>query len=106
MWSSMINYWHLTGDLTYNGDVVSSLTAQAGNTQDFMGQYTTGNDDQLWRAIAAITAAGYDLPEPASDSTWLQLAENVFSAVQARWDTTMCNGGLGWQISPPAPGYH
>ena len=45
IWSSMINYWHLTGDLTYNGDVVSALTAQAGNTQDFMGQYTTGNDD-------------------------------------------------------------
>lgn len=105
MMSTMIGYWKTTGDSSHNNNIASAIAAQAGSTQDFMGPSTTGNDDQLWWGIAAMTAAEYNFQAPAGGSSWLQLAENVFNDVQARWDTSTCNGGLGWQISATAPGH-
>lgn len=105
MWATMIQYWHNTGDATYNNDVAMGIAAQAGSGQNFIGPNTLGNDDQLWWGIAAITAAEYGFQEP-SGASWVQLAENVFNDVQQRWNTATCNGGLGWQISTSAPGYN
>ena len=106
MWATMIQFYHYVGDAGYNNDIAAALTTQAGGGQDFMGAETHGNDDQLWWGIAAITAAEYNLPASAGAPSWLQLAENVFGEVQARWDATTCNGGLGWQIDPSAAGFH
>lgn len=53
-----------------------------------------------------MTAAENNFPRSVGGPSWLQLAENVFSEVQARWDSSTCNGGLGWQIQPSAVGYH
>ena len=106
MWATMIHYAQYTGDTSYNNDVASAISTQAGSTQDFMGDLTTGNDDQLWWGIAAITAAEYSFQAPSDGSSWLQMAENVFNAVQDRWDPTTCNGGLNWQIDPSAKGAH
>ena len=71
-----------------------------------MGQYAKGNNDQLWWGIAAITAAEVNLTQPSSDVSWKQMAINVYDEVNDRWDSATCNGGLGWQISPGADGFH
>lgn len=105
LWASMIQYWHYTGDSTYNTAVSAAIVAQAGSAQDFMGPNTLGNDDQLWWGLASMTAAEYDFPAPTTGPSWLQLAGNVFNEVQGRWDTSTCNGGLHWQISSSAAGY-
>jgi mannan endo-1,6-alpha-mannosidase len=52
-----------------------------------------------------MSAAEYGLPSPDGAPSWLSLAQNVFSDMHERWDTTSCNGGLKWQIYTNAPGY-
>lgn len=52
-----------------------------------------------------MSAAEYGLPSPAGAPSWLSLAQNVFSDLHDRWDTTSCDGGLKWQILACAAGY-
>lgn len=68
---------------------------------------TLGNDDQAFWALAAMQAAERTFPDPPSDQPqWLQLAENVFQTMIARWKSNdTCNGGLRWQISQFNLGY-
>lgn len=40
MWGGMLNYWHYTGDATYNDMISKAILAQAGPTNDFMGPLT------------------------------------------------------------------
>jgi mannan endo-1,6-alpha-mannosidase len=106
LFGSMIEYWHYTGDATYNGPIAQALLSQAGPSNDFMMPQTEGNDDQGWWALAAMSAAEYGLPSPAGAPTWLSLAQNVFNEFESRWDMTRCNGGMKWKIQPGADGYH
>lgn len=101
----MIDYWHYTGDAQYNDAVAQAIVSQAGARADFMGPNTLGNDDQAWWGLAAMAAAEYNLPCPAGAPSWLSMAQNVFSDLHERWDTTSCNGGISWQILSNAAGY-
>lgn len=114
-WDSMINYWFLTGDATYNEIVGNGLLFQTGQDLDYMPANQTkseGNDDQGIWALAAMTAAEQGFPYPSSQSsnpsntTWLQLAQNVFDDQAARWDNKTCGGGLRWQIFTFNAGYN
>ena len=40
MWGGLIDYWHYTGDASYNDAASKALLAQAGPTLDFMGPQT------------------------------------------------------------------
>ncbi|CAL5872721.1 uncharacterized protein PFLUO_LOCUS6988 [Penicillium psychrofluorescens] len=102
-----LNYWHYTGDDTYNAITAEGLEWQSGPQGDYMptnySQFL-GNDDQMFWGIAAITAAEMNLPQaPSSYGTWdwLALAEGVFrdqtSGNNVGWDTTACGGGVRWQ---------
>lgn len=108
---SLVNYWALTGDDTYNNLVSDGLLFQIGTDDNYMPANQTkslGNDDQATWALAAMTAAEKGFPEPPSGSgvdSWLQLAQNVFDSQVARWSTDYCNGGLRWQIFPFNAGY-
>jgi mannan endo-1,6-alpha-mannosidase len=102
MWSGMIQYWHYTGDATYNDVVSQALVSRAGPGNDFMGPQCEGNDDQGWWALAAMSAAEYGLPQPAGSPAWLSLAENVFNEMTGRWGSGSCNGGMKWKIAPSA----
>jgi len=107
MFDTLIQYWHLTGDAQYNDIVTQGLLAQQGANGDFLPANETkneGNDDEGQWALAALSAAESQLPEPAGVS-WAGLAENVFNSMAARWDTTNCDGGLRWQIFPFLTGY-
>lgn len=102
MMGVLIDYWYYTGDSSYNDIVTQALLFQVGPTQDYMPPNQTaseGNDDQVFWAFSAMTAAEYKFPNPPSDQPqWLALAQGVWNSQQLRWDTTYCNGGLRWQI--------
>ena len=108
---SLVNYWALTGDDTYNDLVSEALVWQVGDNDDFMPvnqSSSIGNDDQATWGLAAMTAAEKGFPNPPSGSgvnSWLELAENVFNTQVPRWDTDTCGGGLRWQIFPFNAGY-
>ncbi|KFY57782.1 hypothetical protein V496_06329 [Pseudogymnoascus sp. VKM F-4515 (FW-2607)] len=109
MWNSMIDYWHITGDTSYNDVISQALVFQTGDDRDYMPTNQTkalGNDDQGFWGMAAMTAAEYNFPNPPpEDPQWLALAQAVFHTQADRWDTAHCLGGLKWQIYPFNTGY-
>ncbi|MCJ1471415.1 hydrolase 76 protein [Lambiella insularis] len=108
MWGAMVDYWYYTGDTSYNDVVAQAILSQASPTNDFMmpvQHYDLGNDDQVFWALTAMSAAEYNLPNPSSNITWIELATNAFNDFTTRWNTTQCNGGLKWQIFPSNAGY-
>ncbi|KAI5925101.1 glycoside hydrolase family 76 protein [Camillea tinctor] len=110
MWGAMVDYWHLTGDTTYNDVVSQALLFQVGPNKDYMPPNVTaslGNDDQGFWGMSAMQAAEENFPNPPSDQPqWLALAQAVFNtqADPSRHDTT-CGGGLRWQIPFANNGY-
>ncbi|KAI2625655.1 glycoside hydrolase family 76 protein [Hypoxylon sp. NC1633] len=110
LWGTMIDYWHYTGDTTYNDVVTQALLFQVGPNNDYMPPNVTaslGNDDQAFWGMSAMLAAEVNFPDPPSDQPqWLALAQAVFNtqADPSRHDTT-CGGGLRWQIPFANNGY-
>lgn len=110
MWNSMINYWHITGDTSYNNVVSEALLFQVGPQSDYMPPNQTkalGNDDQAFWGMAAMSAAEYKFPDPPSNQPqWLALAQAVFNTQVPRWNMDTCGGGLKWQIFTFNSGYN
>ncbi|KAK2603496.1 mannan endo-1 [Conoideocrella luteorostrata] len=102
MFGTLIDYWHLTGDSSYNDATMQAMVHQAGTTKDFMPKNQTrteGNDDQGFWAMAAMTAAENKFPDPPKeDAQWLAVAQAVFNQYVLRWDAADCKGGMRWQI--------
>ncbi|TID13009.1 GTP-binding protein 1 [Venturia nashicola] len=113
-WGGMIEYWHYTGDSKFNAVVHEALTYQLSlsPTGDFNipGEgFDTGNDDQAFWVIAAMSAAEYGFPQPPPPSpTWLQVAVNAFEVFTQRWakDSSTCGGGLRWQFLETKDGWN
>lgn len=72
--------------------------------QAFASRLTTlhaqGNDDQVFWGLAAMTAAELKFPDVSNGFSWLSLAQGVFNSQKGRWETSMCGGGLTWQMFP------
>lgn len=54
MWNTMLDYWHITGDTSYNAVISQALLFQVGDDEDYMPTNQTktlGNDDQGNRSI-------------------------------------------------------
>lgn len=49
----------------------------------------TGNDDQAWWALVALTAVENSVSQTGGVASG-DLARNVFSEQKARWDTSIC----------------
>ena len=102
MFMTMVDYWHYTGDTTYNDIVEQALLFQVGPNNDYMPPNQTkneGNDDQGFWGMAAMLAAETNFQNPPKDQPqWLALAQAVFNEMVWRWDETTCGGGLRWQI--------
>lgn len=109
MFGTLIDYWYLTGDTTYNDNIIQGIVHQAGEARDLMPANQTsteGNDDQGFWAMAAMSAAENVFPNPPSDKPqWLALAQAVFNLYVSRWDEAHCDGGLRWQIFSLNNGY-
>jgi mannan endo-1,6-alpha-mannosidase len=109
MWGAMVDYWHYTGDTTYNTVTSQALLSQVGPNNDYMvpiRQGEEGNDDQGFWGFATMSAAEKAYPAPpAPTPDWLQLTINLWNTQVARWDASTCGGGLKWQIFPSNAGY-
>lgn len=101
MFMTMIEYWYYTGDDSYNDEIIQAVTWQAGKAGDFVPQNQSkseGNDDQVFWAYAAMSAAELNFPAPTNGyPSWLAMAQAVFNEQAGRWDMS-CGGGLRWQI--------
>ncbi|KAL2847138.1 glycosyl hydrolase family 76-domain-containing protein [Aspergillus pseudodeflectus] len=107
LFTSLLLYWHYTGDDTYNPQVRHGMQWQAGNGDYMPSNYSSwiGNDDQVFWGLAAMTAAEIKLPDVSGGYSWLALAQGVFNTQVERWDTENCGGGLRWQIYNYEAGY-
>lgn len=110
MFGTLVDYWKLTGDTTYNDVTMQALLHQVGQNKDFMPENQTrteGNDDQGFWAMAAMSAAENNFPNPPADQPqWLALAQAVFNEYTTRWDPQTCGGGMRWQIFTFNNGYN
>ncbi|KAL8639958.1 MAG: hypothetical protein Q9228_003072 [Teloschistes exilis] len=109
MFGSLLDYYYYTGDAQYNDLVTQGMLFQTGPNNDYMTPNqtkTTGNDDQGFWGMSAMSAAEQKFPDPPSDKPqWLALAQAVFNTQALRWDTQFCNGGLRWQVFTFNTGY-
>lgn len=110
LWGTMIDYWRLTGDDSYNDVITQAMLWQAGPNSNYMPPNVTaslGNDDQGFWGMSAMQAAEETFPDPPEDEPqWLALAQAVWNtqADPDRHDET-CGGGLRWQIPFANNGY-
>jgi mannan endo-1,6-alpha-mannosidase len=110
LWGTLMDYWHTTGDSSYNDVIMQSMLHQVGENKDYQPRNHTaslGNDDQGFWGMSAMLAAELNFPNPPSDQPqWLALAQAVFNtqAAPERHDET-CNGGMRWQIPLSNNGY-
>ncbi|KAM5354867.1 hypothetical protein ACJ41O_001513 [Fusarium nematophilum] len=111
MMGTYIDYWHLTGDESYNDVIMEGMLHQTGSGYDYMPANHTaslGNDDQGFWGMSAMLAAENKFPNPPEDKPqWLALAQAVWvtQAHPQRHDDE-CNGGLRWQIPFSNAGYN
>jgi mannan endo-1,6-alpha-mannosidase len=110
MWGLMLDYYHFTGDSSYNNVTIEALLSQVGPEYDYMVPSHVkdeANDDQAFWGFATMSAAEKGFPEPTvGNYTWLGLTENLWNTQVRRWDTTSCGGGLKWQIFTFNNGYN
>jgi len=110
MMGTYIDYWHLTGDATYNELIEEGMLHQVGDNNDYQPLNHTaslGNDDQGFWGMSAMLAAENKFPNPPEDKPqWLALAQAVWTtqAAPERHDDT-CGGGLRWQVPRLNVGY-
>lgn len=111
MWGTIVDYWHYTGDETYNAEALRSMVFQAEPPANaYMPRNWTaslGNDDQGFWGMAAMLAAETNFTNPPEDQPqWLALAQAVFNTQVPRWEMDYCNGGLRWQVVQANNGYN
>ncbi|KAI0880701.1 glycoside hydrolase family 76 protein [Annulohypoxylon maeteangense] len=110
LWGTMIDYWHYTGDETYNDVTFNAMQFQVGENRDYAPSNWTlslGNDDQSFWGMSAMLAAEVNFRDaPAGEPQWLALAQGVWNE-QAAPDhhDDECGGGLRWQIFSTNKGY-
>ena len=109
LWGALLDYYHNTGDPSYNKEVLQALLAPSnlGPDHAYMPPIHAdeeGNDDLFFWGSAVLSAAERNFPQPDSSlPTWLEISDNVFRQLTGRWDTKKCGGGLYWQILASNP---
>ncbi|KAL2162723.1 hypothetical protein VTH06DRAFT_6559 [Thermothelomyces fergusii] len=110
MFGTLVDYWALTGDDSYNAITSQAILHQATEKGDFMPANQTrtlGNDDQGFWGMAAMSAAENNFPNPPGDRPqWLAMAQSLFNQYASRWEEATCGGGLRWQIFTFNNGYN
>lgn len=102
---ALVTYYAETGDSQYNNIIETTLLSQATEDNNFLQAECTGNDDQVWWALAALAAAesgmtsSYGMP-------FSHFARVVFEEQKRRWDWSSCGGGMKFKIKSSDVGYH
>ncbi|KAJ4351871.1 hydrolase 76 protein [Didymosphaeria variabile] len=103
--NAFFTYGFVTGDKQFEDLSKNTLYNQATAANDFMMPDATGNDDQAWWALSALTAAENGVAVPAGSPTFLSMAQNVFNEQKGRWDESTCGGGMKFKINAADAGY-
>ncbi|OAS99466.1 uncharacterized protein BDCG_16152 [Blastomyces dermatitidis ER-3] len=106
LFGSLVDYWHFTGDSSYNDMIKQGLLAQAGQNQDYQPANQSaglGNDDQAQWGLAALSAAEFSFD--ARSDEWAGFARLVFQTQARRWDDEKCRGGLNWRVNTFSDGH-
>jgi predicted alpha-1,6-mannanase (GH76 family) len=105
-WSSPAAWWNWANSVTVLADYErisddNSYTSALSNTfnvtpgaEDKPNFENNYYDDMGWWALGWVDA--YDA---TNDSSYLSMAETIFSDITNGWDTTTCGGGLWWNTS-------
>jgi len=86
----LANYERVSGDASYYSVIANTFTAAQGAHAKFINDFY---DDDGWWALAWIDA--YDV---TGNPAYLSMAETIFTAITAGWDST-CGGGVWWSTS-------
>ncbi|KAI1122675.1 family 76 glycoside hydrolase [Nemania abortiva] len=110
MWGALLDYWHWTGDSSYNNLSYQSLLWQAGPNRDYVDKnwsFSLGNDDQAFWGMSALIAAETKFQDPPPDQPqWLALAQAVWNEqTSASLRDGGCGFGLRWQAISINPGF-
>ncbi|KAF3318773.1 hydrolase 76 protein [Orbilia oligospora] len=107
-----VDYWHLTGDDTYNSNVTVGWLKGVSPSLDLLPKehaFDIGNDDQGFWSIMSMDAVERVFPETDEQKKmgagFLEITQTVHNTQDARWDNTTCGGGLRWQIVTIKGGY-
>lgn len=107
-----MDYTVFTGDTTHKAAILTALSKNIGENNDFAPAAQSGweaNDDQAYWLYSALTALEYNFdPISPTSPSWLTIATNTFELFAKRWaaDSATCGGGLKWQYDPNAKGYY
>jgi len=111
MWGTLVDYWHYTGDSSYNDVLQKGVLHQIGEEFNMMPKNwssSMGNDDQGFWGMTVMSMAETKFPDPPDPDTpgWVALAQAVFNSQYKNpgHDDT-CGGGLRWQVFPYLTGY-
>ncbi|TGJ84761.1 hypothetical protein E0Z10_g4020 [Xylaria hypoxylon] len=110
MWGALLDYWHWTGDDTFNNLTYQGLLFQAGPNKDFVNNnwsFSLGNDDQAFWAMSSLIAAETNFEDPPpKEAQWLALAQAVWNEqTDSRLRDGGCGFGLRWQAVSLNPGF-
>ncbi|KAB8273807.1 glycoside hydrolase [Aspergillus minisclerotigenes] len=108
MFMTLVQYWRVSGDSSYNDLTTQGLQWQSGDDYDYLPANSSaylGNDDQMFWGLAAMTCAESRYPDVSDGPSWLSLVQGVFNNQIPRWEMQTCHGGLRWQIHSWLPGY-
>ncbi|KAI1360657.1 putative glycosyl hydrolase [Xylaria arbuscula] len=110
MWGTLLDYWHWTGDDSFNNLTYQGMQWQAGPNADFVNNnwsFSLGNDDQAFWGMSAVIAAEFNFQDPPeSDPQWLALAQAVWNEQTAdNLRDGGCGFGLRWQANSLNQGF-
>jgi predicted alpha-1,6-mannanase (GH76 family) len=87
----LVDYERSSGSTDYNVALANTFIQGQVAHPHFVNDYY---DDDGWWALAWIDA--YDLNH---NSSYLAMAEAIFTAITGGWDTTVCGGGVWWSTA-------
>ncbi|PGH08432.1 hypothetical protein GX51_01259 [Blastomyces parvus] len=106
LFGTLVDYWHITGDSSYNDMTKQGLLAQTGENRDYQPVNQSAglsNDDQAQWGLAALSAAESSFD--ARSDEWAGFARLVFQNQVRRWNDEKCGGGLNWRVNTFSEGH-
>ena len=97
-------------DDSFDESITRAMLHQAGPNRDYMPanwSASMGNDDQAFWAMAAMSAAEFQYPDPPEDQPqWVPPVQAVWNQQSRRPQNDSCGGGLRWQAFSFNNGYN
>lgn len=113
-WGALLDWSIASGNSSLDNFLRHSIKYQSGKYWNFLNlnqSMVEANDDQVVWGMITMDAAEKNFSAPNSEGddaypdNWLYPAQAIFNSIVPRWDTSLCSGGLRWQIYEWNNGY-